>query len=169
MERKAGQAPVQCLLVYWSHWSHWPRASTKWGPPNFTHLVFFAKKCSFWQGLLYYFFEFLHFIEAPWIFVCQASSVCKILAEMLRDFKKLNRFLGSPSSFWHRASWNLKKALNFAWPFMVLIFVTLGSLKIMLSYRLKVNEMSQSTMYRLHSISQVNRAKPWLIGSGIGQ
>ena len=52
---------------------------------------------------------------------------------------------------------------------MVLIFVTLGSLKIMLSYRLKVNEMSQSTMYRLHSISQVNRAKPWLIGSGIGQ
>ena len=30
---------MQCLLVYWCHRSHWHRASTKWRPPNFIHLV----------------------------------------------------------------------------------------------------------------------------------
>ena len=42
---------TQGLLVYWSHRSQWPRATTKWGPPNFTHLVlFFFSFFSFWQA-----------------------------------------------------------------------------------------------------------------------
>ena len=34
----------QGLLLYWNNRSHWPRATTKWGPPNFTHLVFFCNE-----------------------------------------------------------------------------------------------------------------------------
>ena len=77
----------QGLLIYWSHRSHWPRASTKWGPPNSTHLVFlllgnthFVKQIFRFQ---HYYFRLNISLFSSYLVFASSWPICLILSVSL--------------------------------------------------------------------------------------
>ena len=79
--------PPQGLLLYWSHRSHWPRASTKWGPPNITHLVFlllgnthFVKQIFRFQ---HYYFRLNISLFSSYLVFASSWPICLILSVSL--------------------------------------------------------------------------------------
>ena len=119
----------QGLLLYWSHRSHWPRASTKQGPPNFTHLVFFLEWNAHFGKPPHFIFQISTFFKTQQIFVCHLSYVWQFLAYMLKfkcfangmgnlskrglglpkgwtGFRGLHGFLGpGPPKSWKKPCW----------------------------------------------------------------
>ena len=96
--------PPQGLLLYWSHRSHWPRASTKWGPPNITHLVFlllgnthFVKQIFRFQ---HYYFRLNISLFSSYLVFASSWPMCLILSVSLLIWaiKVTMRSLGLPNA-----------------------------------------------------------------------